>query len=424
MSTTDRPLDSVESALARQEGPLAALESTLPSRLPPDLRSRLRDVYDACQLAVSLGTMSQEDMVRTVMELNTDYQGLQRRRERDRVERLWQQEQADKVEVRLDYDTAATVWTTNPDPDPIVENLLPLHGSLLVNAQRKAGKTTLAFNLIEALTTGKPFLGRLATKRVSKVAYLNYEMSKGLFTLYSQNLLTNPDDAVIVTMNTTGNLLASEKGRAMLAERFIADGVKVLIVDPLSSAFSGESLNDNDETRAWLDELLLWALGTCQMEGLVVIHHSGWNGDRSRGASAIEDWAMVVAGLRTKEGQQNGPRFFDAFGRLGVLPQDELSFDSNTGVLSLTNKGGRKTASMRTRTDDLLTPATEWLREQPGNISQRQLVAALREQGCSVSNEIQGKLIQQLVASAVIEPVGKGYRYCLADKTPEQEVLS
>lgn len=400
----------------RQLADPAALAAYLADRLPEDLRARQWAAYDAGKAAVEAGELTQEQFAKQLVDLTADLQGLAARRAKERVDELWRQELAERQVIELDYATADSVWKSHPDPDPIIEHLLPSQGSLLVNAQRKAGKTTLALNLIESLTTGKPFLGRLATKCVGKVAYLNYEMSKGLFTQYSENLLTKPEDAIVVTMNASGNLLASEKGRALLAEKFLNDDVRVLIVDPLSSAFSGVSLNDNDETRSWLDELLVWCLGTCKMDGLIVVHHSGWNGERSRGASAIEDWAMVVAGLRTNEGQQDGPRYFDAFGRLGVLPQDELSFDPSTGALTLTGHGGKRAANKASRVASLVTPATEWFRAQTEPATQRQMVAALRAEGYSLSNDIQRELIKALRDSGTIEPEGKGYRFALADE--------
>ena len=241
--------------------------------------------------------------------------------------------------------TADVLFSAAPDPDPIIEGLLPMGGRHLNNAQRKAGKTTLVLNMLNSLTTGEKFLGRFEVQQQARVGYLNYELTPGSFTQYAKGLLERPECVWVLHLAGRTNPLAAEKGRAWLAQALRDAGVSVLAVDPLSVAVNGcgISLSNNDEARQWLDELHRWAIEDAGLIGLWASHHSGWSGERSRGASAIEDWPDAISGLRLEDEQvKSSARYFDAFGRLGTYDEDLLSYDATTGRMGLTGKGSRR----------------------------------------------------------------------------------
>jgi RecA-family ATPase len=64
-----------------------------------------------------------------------------------------------------------------PEIDYVVEELMT--GIVQLNAQKKAGKTTLAMNIVRSMLIGEPLLGRFCvnTTEDDRIAYLNMELS-------------------------------------------------------------------------------------------------------------------------------------------------------------------------------------------------------------------------------------------------------
>ena len=65
------------------------------------------------------------------------------------------------------------------------------------------------------------------------------------------------------------------------------------------------------------------------MRELVTTVHAGWDGERTRGSTALEDWPdSIVTVTRDPE---TGERFLRAEGRDVDLDEDRLDFDLETG---------------------------------------------------------------------------------------------
>lgn len=330
-------------------------------------------------------------------------QEVRKRLLRDLTERRYREATAQPLPEFTDG-LVSEVWDRAPDPQPIIETLLPLGGNLLLNAQRKAGKTSMVLNLIEALTTGSPFLGHLKTLPVTgRVGLLDFELTDGLFSDYTKGLLSRPERVYRNGLLGRTNPLASERGRKWQAERLRAMDVEILVVDPFLSAMSytGLSENDNSGTRAWLDELQRWAIEDCGVKALVLLNHSGWNGDRSRGASAIEDWANVIGGIRLEDRDDlSSARFFSAFGRLGFIDEDMLHFDETTKRMTLSGFGSRKAVATRTRSDEIKPAILSILDDH--ELSVGEIDKALKTRGISVKDQIRVKALADLVKSGEI----------------------
>jgi hypothetical protein len=231
-----------------------------------------------------------------------------------------------------------------------VEGLLPQDGRLLVVAMRKTGKTTLGLNLALSLATGDPFLGRFAVEPLApgeRVALLNYEVSPGAIKAWAVAMGIPAGVLYVVNLRGRRNPLAHPEDREALAEELREAGVRVLIVDPFGRAFSGESQNDAGAVTSWLMDLDRFAEAAGAME-LVLAVHAGWQGDRSRGSSALEDWPDAIAWLtRDKdEDEDTGTRYFRAEGRDVEVDEDALAMDPVTKRLSLAGTGS-KTQSRR-----------------------------------------------------------------------------
>jgi hypothetical protein len=282
-------------------------------------------------------------------------------------------------DVAWSFEAASAVWSSDPDEAAIVASVLPSGGSTLVTAPFKAGKTTLVLNLLQSLTSGEPFLGSLAVDEPRRVAYLNYELTRGEFTAYSRALLTHPDDVLVASLAGRANPLATPRGRAALAAAVRAHGASVVVVDPFSSAagYMGFSNGDNETGRAWLDELHRWAIEDCGAAGLVLVSHAGRTGEHSRGFSAIEDWAHQIVRLTlSAPDAYGGARFVSGFGRLGLLAEDRLEHDAATGRIALTGAGSRTVAATGDRATTLVPALRELFESYDVRMNTTELKAA------------------------------------------------
>lgn len=306
--------------------------------------------------------------------------------------------------------TLDRVWTAAPDPKPLVDFLLPEGGNLLLTAQRKSGKTLLAFNLAESLTTGKPFLGSFDTGCLrGRVGFLNYELTAGLVTDYTRGLITNPDRVLAVNLLGRINPLASDRGRAALASYLRAHSVEVLIVDPFSGAATGVDENSNSEVRQWLDDLHRWTIEDVGARALVLTNHAGWAADRSRGASSLEDWGNVL-GLLTLADRENksSARFFSAFGRLGEIPEDQLEFDPATKALKMSGVGGRRRAKAAAAASTISAGLLPFVTDVP--TSGNALIKRAKDAGMQGARSAFLGAVNELLSAGAIENVGTAQR--------------
>ncbi len=235
------------------------------------------------------------------------------------------------------------------EPPFRVDRLVPAQGSALVVAQRKAGKTTLTLNLARSLLTGQPFLSEFdVVPVVGDVAVLNFEVSAHTLARWAEEHAVPPDRLHLVNLRGRRNPLAHGQDRTALAAWLRDRGVEVLIVDPFGRAYTGASQNDSGEVGAWLVALDAFARGEAGAREVVLTAHAGWDGERTRGSSALEDWADAILTLtRGKDDDADG-RYLRAVGRDVDVEEDRLAFEPTTRTLSRTGTGSRRTGQ-RTR---------------------------------------------------------------------------
>ncbi len=252
------------------------------------------------------------------------------------------------------------------DEEPCrIEGLLPTEGRLLLSAQKKVGKTTMVGNLAHSLITGEPFLGRFATRAIEgRVVALNYEVTGRQFASWMRDIGIPSDRMVVVNLRGRENLLASEAGREHLVERIREVEGQVLIVDPFGRAFTGEDQNSASAVGPWLGILdeVAEASGCTEM---ILVAHTGWNGERSRGSSALEDWPDSILRL-TKDGDgASAPRFVSAEGRDVDVDEDRLDFDKATRRLTMSGAGGRRKAKGAEKAEELRSLVLMAVAERP-----------------------------------------------------------
>jgi len=282
----------------------------------------------------------------------------------------------------FDADLLVDVLARPQEPPHRVDGLIPSQAGTLVVAQRKTGKTTLELNLARSLLLGEDFLGRFPVRRVTgRVAVLNYEVSAGQLARWADEAGVPTDRLYLVNLRGRRNPLGNAEDRDQLAEQLRQHEVESLIVDPFGRAFVGKSQNDSGEVGAWLASLDRWARGDCGVQDVILTAHAGWEGERTRGASALEDWAdSIVTLVRDKDDEQ--VRYLRAEGRDVLVEEDRLNFDADSRTLRLAGAGSRKSAAKTRNVDELVEPVVKAVAAAPG-ITGNKLTQALRSAGAS-----------------------------------------
>ncbi|SHY42120.1 AAA family ATPase [Mycobacteroides abscessus] len=228
--------------------------------------------------------------------------------------RIYQQrvkEEADRrlVDARIEAVDLPPVLTgealTPPSKTKVwaVNNLLAPKQSVLVTAQKKAGKSTLVLNLILSLTTGEPFLGEYTPARPMRVAYFDMELGRAMASSYIEQLGIPRDNLFYVDLLGSARFLDTRNDalRARWVRKLIDLDIDIVIVDPVSPILSAANLDENSTTgvRQLLDSFNTMSESVGCYCGPVVVHHAGWEASgRARGSSAFGDWPGAEWNLR------------------------------------------------------------------------------------------------------------------------------
>ena len=282
----------------------------------------------------------------------------------------------------------ADVLARPAEPPHRVESLIPSEAGTLVVAQRKTGKTTWQLNLARSLILGGRFLGRFEVRPVAgRVGLLNFEVSAAQLARWAHESGVPDDRLYLVNLRGRRNPFNLDADREHLAERLRAHEVESLIVDPFGRAYTGKSQNDPGEVGAWLADLDRFARGDAGIADVILAAHAGWDGERTRGASALEDWADVVVTL--VRGRDDGQeRYLRAEGRDVLIEEDRLDYDAATRTLTLAGAGSRKSAAKVRQVEALMPAVIELLRETP-LMSGNQLDGAIKS--LIVSGDLEAK---------------------------------
>lgn len=270
----------------------------------------------------------------------------------------------------FDAGTLADILARPDDPPMRVQGLVPWEASTLIVAARKTGKTTTMLNYARCLITGEDFLDEfpvIPIEQHQRVAILNYEVSAKMLARWAADIGIDSDRLYLVNLRGRRNPLGRDDDRAELAAHLRAINVAVVMVDPFGRAFTGDSQNDNAEVQRFLIDLDTFARNDVGAKDLVLAAHAGWDGERSRGASALEDWPDTIINLSGEGEGEDRRRFMRAMGRDVEVDEDELVMDPLTRVLSRAGNGGRKNKGPSLAKVARLTDAiVQVVSEQPG----------------------------------------------------------
>jgi hypothetical protein len=300
----------------------------------------------------------------------------------------------------FDAGTLSEILARPADPPARIDGLLPWDAAMLLTAQRKTGKTTLVANMSRSLLTGEPFLGRFGVRPLDgDIAFLNYEVSGQQLARWAADVGVPGDRFYMVNLRGRRNPLSDPEDRATLAATLRARGVEMIICDPFGRAFTGASQNDAGEVQQFLIGLDQFARGEVGARDVILTAHAGWNGERTRGSTALEDWAdSIITLTRDDSDTGDGARFLRAIGRDVDVEEDRLSYDPAARTLTLAGTGSRKASADHRRADELHAAVLRIVTLRPG-MSGGKIEAALRDEGVSFQRGQERKALAALVES-------------------------
>ena len=298
-----------------------------------------------------------------------------------------------------------------------IDGVLPAEGRMLWSAQRKAGKTTATGNLARSALTGEPFLDRFDVEKIDgRVVVLNYEVTGEQYARWMDDIGVPQHRLYVVNLRGRRNLLADEEGRGELVELIRAQEGQLLIVDPFGRAFTGKSQNDVAEVTPWLARLDEVAEQSGCSE-LILTAHAGWDGERTRGSSALEDWPDSIVTMTRDE--DTDARFIKADGRDVDVPEDRLDYDPATRRLSMTGDGNRKQVRKDGHAEQLAEAVREIVAMHPG-INTTDLTERLRQDGEHLQREDTAAAVHRAVNHGWVHRV-KGPRNAWLHKPGQAE---
>ncbi len=338
----------------------------------------------------------------------------------DREARALLDAEAQPTPEPIDMATLREVLARPAPPRDRIEGLAPWEGSTLITAQRKTGKTTMIGNLARCLISGEQFLGRFAVKPLrGTLAILNYEVATATLARWLQDIGVNLDRVILVSLRGRSSPLRHLDQRAELATRLRGAEVEAVIVDPFGRAFTGNDQNNTGEVTAWLNDLDVFVRSEIGARDLFLTNHAGWNAERSRGNSALEDWPDALWRIVKPQGsddEDDDVRYFSAFGRDVDVAEDALEFDPQTRRLSLTGNGGRHQASSAIRDAKTERDILRVLADHPNGLSGNQLYEALGKR--PETKAVRDGLVARGLLAASPRP-GRGGGTCFRLPNPE-----
>jgi putative DNA primase/helicase len=195
-------------------------------------------------------------------------------------------------------------------------------------AFRGVGKTWLALAIAQALSTaGK--LGEWKAPQRVRVLYVDGEMPPDLMRDRAQGLERGNDQLEflnhLILFERTGRVLniANWEVQQALTAHCVANNVKVLILDNLSTLASGMKENEAD---SW-EQLNPWLLDLRRRKiAVVIVHHAGRSGEM-RGTSKREDnvfWIIALDDMKKDAEDKRGARFVSHFTKPSRNTQAEI----------------------------------------------------------------------------------------------------
>jgi hypothetical protein len=300
-----------------------------------------------------------------------------------------------------------------------IDEVFPTGANVLLTAGFKAGKTTLALNLLRSVADGGLFLGRYpvtAMPEGKRVAWCNYEVDDRQARRWLRDLdVDNPQRVSVLNLRGIRLPLTVPAVEDFMVRWLEERQVEVWIVDPAARAMTGSGdENSNTDVGVWLDTLDV-IKDRAGVSELVLPIHTGRAAqevgqERARGATRFDDWADVRWMLNKDD---DGNRYFSASGRDVEVEEDGLVYDAGDRTVRHAGTGDRrKTKDARVR-EDVLTVITN----TPG-VSGRDLEGLVRGQASAIRHAVKQLVGERLIVAEAREGRGGGFAYRAAPEGP------
>ena len=299
---------------------------------------------------------------------------------------------------RLDYGSLRDILARPPAEPYRIDRLIPWEANTLLVAQRKTGKTTMALNMARCLYTGEQFLETFPTQKITgNVALLNFEVSAAQIGRWADDVDV-PERFLIFNARGARNPLADAADRAWLAKSLRNYDVESVIVDPFRAG-----VHRNFAERFGRGVRLAGCSGANPTgRGGRERHHPDrarrMERERSRGSSALEDWADSIITLTRNE---DGQTFFRAMGRDVDVDEDLMDYDPDDRWLTLTGSGSRKDVAGSDKAVTLADQIVSLVRSKPG-MNGVAITTALRAKRIPFQKGDQYKALNRLFADGVL----------------------
>jgi KaiC/GvpD/RAD55 family RecA-like ATPase len=202
-----------------------------------------------------------------------------------------------------------------PPIELILNPIIPEQGLIMLYAPRGIGKTYLSLSIAYIVAAGKSmFDGKWRAEKAHKVLFVDGEMpaarlqERMAHLVVSAGELANDDFFNIITPDFQERGipdLSKVEGQKLIEEHL--EGVKLLILDNLSSLFRSGSENEAESWKVaqeWLLDLRRRGIS------VLLVHHANKNGTQ-RGTSKKEDLLDTIISLKRPEDYdpEEGARF-------------------------------------------------------------------------------------------------------------------
>ena len=174
--------------------------------------------------------------------------------------------------------------------------------------------------------------------------------------------------------------------------------VEALIVDPFGRAYGASNQNESGEVSAWLVDVDKFARTEVGATDLILTAHAGWNAQRTRGSSVLEDWADSIVTM-TRDDRDEDARYFRAIGRDVQIDEDRLDYDPRTRLLSLTGSGNRRQNEQDSKVEALAPHVLQFVRTHPG-ASTAEITRGVRDSSRHVGLSFQDNDVRQACRAA------------------------
>jgi hypothetical protein len=240
-------------------------------------------------------------------------------------------------------------------------------------AFRGVGKTWFALGIAQALSRGGK-LGDWQAPAPVKVLYIDGEMPPDLMRDRCDGLQSSNDQLEFlnheILFERSGKVLniTNRDVQQAITQRCIVSGIKVLILDNLSTLACGMKENEAD---SW--ELVNnWLLNLRRRRiAVVIVHHAGRSGEM-RGTTKREDnvfWIIALDDMKKIADDQRGARFVSRFTKRSRNTQEELPayewhfVTEANGEVSITHKAADALDVFRQIIADGVTDCTQIAQE-------------------------------------------------------------